>query len=239
MPFDATAAAYINKKLIVASGSSILSYTLSLNDCGNLIITENKQVNGRMLACDLVPETTTNSDNKEDYKLLYVDIFKSAAVYDCNTIEPQLQNIDYLSKQLTCGCFCNNGVIVCDVSGAVYRLIIDSEQSLKPSALFSFNEPITSITRWRPRHLIDSTKECFAVTTIYGGIYCIVISPQDIITNITSFEEEALKSSSIQPYYCTEPCRLYADAGSITDEEVSEASQALIDWLQNTEINCY
>ena len=228
-PFDATAGAYSNNKLYVAAGSSLYTFNAEVNESGELILTKASEAKGRMLAVDTIVEKS---------QMLYVNIFKSACIYETGFVEPQIMHTDFLSKPLTAGCFCNDGIIVGDVTGAIYHLLCKSQVvAMTPSTRFSLNEPITSITRWKPQKLSEGITESFAVTTTNGGLYCLVLTKNETIKAFDAIEgeSECIKSAAITPYYCTEQASNYADADIDIEDDSSVPQEAasLIEWMQS------
>jgi hypothetical protein len=132
-----TAVKFSEGVIFLAAGSQVKSFTIDQRPNGQLAFTVGSQVDGPMLASDLVV----------DHLLVAVfDVFASTTLFDLTLAQVA---IDQLAKGLVTGLFVEPGVLlVSDVRGNVY-LLEQTDDRLITIGRYSIGEKVTSLRRWR------------------------------------------------------------------------------------------
>lgn len=205
--------------LFVASGSDILIVDVT-TDKGNIILTERADpVPGSILCQKLIIE---------DGKLLYLDVFKSASIYQYKDNTLTLISRDFIPKELCSGCFSRYGCIVSDCDRGVYSLIQKPDsKSMITKSLFSVGEPIVGISKFRCLKLPEFVTDVFAISSLQGGVWLLIMVDE------TEFDKHrGSNSGRIVTDSFIEPQRCYEDL-SVLEGTIESP---LIDWASSCSV---
>jgi len=175
--WTAICAVQCENRLIVSVGSSLYLYSLTLSIDQRLEIKEIKSIDGLMQNVGL---------NVSNNRLLYLDIFRSAAIFSIFHNDLIVEAQDNVPKGVVAGCFTEKGIIIGDSLGSIYYQEKPEKQKyLETKSKFSIGEYISSISTFRSL----PTESCI-VSTLDGGIHFLAFIPQQYVSILSKIQED-------------------------------------------------